>query len=140
MEFFLSWQTICRTIGIEYDERIFNSAMKNLKTAVSSGKVSFEPASAESFAVPPEVDCCYFFNPFSETILQRVYSNILKSWYENPREIFLFFYYPSDEYIAALMKMDELMFLDEIDCRDLFGGCDERERILIFHLSWDNGN
>ncbi len=35
---------------------------------------------------------------------------------------FLFFYYPSDEYISYLMTVDELVFSDEIDCRDLFPG------------------
>lgn len=29
---------------------------------------------------------------------------------------------------------DQLMFYDEIDCRDLFPGNDEREKILIFEV------
>ncbi len=44
----------------------------------------------------------------------------------------LFFYYPSDEYVAYLMTMGELAFVDEVDCRDLFEGEDPRERILVF--------
>ena len=52
--------------------------------------------------------------------------------YQNPREILLFFYYPSDEYVGWLMTVDELMFVDEIDCRDLFEGENGRERILVF--------
>lgn len=51
------------------------------------------------------------------------------------REIFCcFFYYPSDEYLAWLMTVDELTFVDEIDCRDLFEGEDQRERIMIFEM------
>ena len=46
--------------------------------------------------------------------------------------ILLFFYYPSDEYISYLMTVEELDFLDEIDCRDLFPGRDMRERIMVF--------
>ena len=45
---------------------------------------------------------------------------MLDSWYEVPREIRLFFYYPSDEYLTYLMTVDELMFVDEIPCMDLF--------------------
>ena len=45
-----------------------------------------------------------------------------------------FFYYPDEAYVSSLMTMDELMFLDEIDCRDLFDNKDEREKILIFEL------
>ena len=84
--------------------------------------------------MPLSVNRCYFFNPFSLEILQKVMARILESWYENPREVFLFFYYPSDEYIAHLMTLEELDFYDEIECDDLFPGKDPRERILIFQL------
>ena len=46
----------------------------------------------------------------------------------------LFFYYPSDEYIVYLMTVDELSFVDEIDCCDLFPGEDVRERIMVFEI------
>ena len=58
----------------------------------------------------------------------------MESWYESPREIFLFFYYPADEYISCLMTVEELDFYDEIECADLFAGEDPRERIMIFQL------
>ena len=57
---------------------------------------------------------------------------IRKSYHEAPRRILLFFYYPSDEYVSFLMTVEELVFMDEIDCRDLFSGDDPRERIIIF--------
>lgn len=59
-------------------------------------------------------------------------SRIIDSYYAVPREILLFFYYPSDEYISFLMTVDELTFSDEIDCGDLFQEKDPRERIVIF--------
>ena len=59
---------------------------------------------------------------------------IRKSYYENPREMKLFFYYPSDEYVSYLMTVSELCFVDEIDCQDLFEGQNEREKILIFEM------
>lgn len=49
-------------------------------------------------------------------------ARLLESYYENPREIQLFFYYPSDAYISYLMTVPELEFLDEIDCMDLVSG------------------
>ena len=57
------------------------------------------------------------------------------SCYEKPREMLLFFYYPQDEYISYLMTVEELMFVDEIDCRDLFEGENPRERIVIFEVN-----
>ena len=130
--FFLSCQVKAKTIGIEYDERIYGSALENRHTA--KAKASFLLTRAEEYEVPPEVNRCYFFNPFSVEILHDVCARILESWYEHPREIFLFFYYPVDEYISYLMTVDELEFYDEIECDDLFAGKDPRERILIFQL------
>lgn len=146
--FFLSYQVRCRSIGIEYDERIYQGAMKNLATSYIGGKhsdsqmtvgyhekVAFFNEDARKYKVPPEVDRFYFFNPFSVEILQSVIERIRESYYEHPRQMFLFFYYPSDEYISYLMTVDELIFEDEIDCRDLFDGGDDRERIVVFGVS-----
>ena len=132
--FFLSYRTRARTIGIEYDEHIYEDALNNRKSTVSRMKPDFVLIRAEEYEVPPEVNRCYFFNPFSVEILQKVMARITESWYEHPREIFLFFYYPADEYAAYLMTVDELEFYDEIECDDLFEGNDPRERILIFQL------
>lgn len=132
VDFFLSWQLRCRTIGVEYDERIYDKAVENQKTAVSAERTTFKLTDAEHFAVPESVDRIYFFNPFSLELLRKVLGRILESWYGAPRKILFFFYYPSDEYISYLMTVDELDFLDEIDCRDLFPGDDPRERIIIF--------
>lgn len=135
VDFFLSYQTRCRSIGIEYDERIYQKAVENKDKAVSGGRTSMELANAEIFAVPEIADRMYFFNPFSVEILEKVMARILESYYQNPRAIQLFFYYPSDEYISYLMTIDELMFVDEISCNDLFPGQDPRERIVIFEMS-----
>ena len=134
VDFFLSYRTKAQTIGIEYDEHIYQGALENLKNVISRVKPQFVLANAETYDVPAEVNRCYFFNPFSVEILHKVMSRIIESYYENSREIFLFFYYPSDEYIAYLMTMDELDFYDEIECDDLFEGSDPRERIMIFQL------
>jgi SAM-dependent methyltransferase len=130
--FFLSDRGGAKTIGIEYDERIYKSALENQKTA--KAKADFALTWAEEYEVPPDVNRCYFFNPFSAEILHKVMARIIESYYENPREAFLFFYYPADEYISYLMTVDELEFYDEIECDDLFPGKDPRERITIFQL------
>lgn len=134
VDFFLSWQTRCRSIGIEYNERIYEKAVENQNISSTSGRVTFQAVDAGEFPVPESVDRIYFFNPFSLEILQKVISRIRDSYYEAPREILLFFYYPSDEYISFLMTVNELTFYDEIDCGDLYDGKDRRERIVIFKM------
>ena len=132
--FFLSYRTKAKTIGIEYDDRILDIALENQKSTISRVKPDFVLTRAEEYEVPPDVNRCYFFNPFSVEILRKVMARIIESHYEHPRELFLFFYYPSDEYISYLMTVDELEFYDEIECDDLFEGHDLRERIMIFQL------
>ena len=132
--FFLSYRTKAQTRGIEYDDRIYESALENQKTTISRIKPDFVLTRAEEYVVPAEVNRCYFFNPFSVEILHKVMARIIESWYEATRDIFLFFYYPSDEFLAYLMSVDELEFYDEIECEDLFPGNDPRERVMIFWL------
>jgi SAM-dependent methyltransferase len=132
VDFFLSYQTRAKTIGIEYDERIFQAAVENQKNAVSGARTEFVLARAEEYEVPNEVTVCYFFNPFSIELLRKVMARIAESYYASPREITLCFYYPSEEYISYLMTVEEIEFFDEINCGDLFDNNDAREQIMIF--------
>lgn len=131
--FFLNYVTGCKATGLEYDTHIFGQAQENQKTYIKRQNVKFVCADAESYVITDE-DCFYFFNPFSVEILQSVIGKILDAYYNEPRQMRLFFYYPNDEYVACLMTMYELMFLDEIDCQDLFEGNNPRERILVFEI------
>lgn len=132
--FYLSYQTRCRAIGIEYDETIYQKAIANKETAVAGNRTSFILCGAENYEVPGDVDRCYFFNPFSVEIFHTVLAKLYESYYEKPRELLLFFYYPSEDYISSLMTQEQLMFYDEIDTSDLFPGDDNRERIMIFKV------
>lgn len=134
VDFFLSYQTRSKTIGIEYDERIYRGAIENKGTAVAGSHAEFVLTRAEEYDVPPEVNRCYFFNPFAVELLRKVMAKMIASYYDSPREMFLFFYYPSEEYISYLMTVDELEFYDEIACGDLFEGNDPREQIMIFRI------
>lgn len=140
VDFFLNYQTRAKTIGIEYDERIYQSLLENQKTAITEKsayadkKAVFFLERAEGYEVPEEVTCCYFFNPFSVELLQKVIARVVESYYRKPRKIQLFFYYPSEEYISYLMTVNELQFEDEIDCSDIGDGEKQRERIVIFAI------
>ena len=136
--FFLADCTKTKSIGVEYDARIYREAVENQRTASVGARTAFVLTRAEEYAVPEEVNRCYFFNPFSVEILRKVMARILASYYEAPRELFLFFYYPSDEFVSYLMTVEELEFYDEIECDDLFQGKNQRERILIFTVPYSS--
>lgn len=131
--FFLNNQLKCSVMGIDFDERMCGYAQKNGLRYGGEKEVKFICDAAEKYEIE-EADVFYFFNPFSVEILQSVIGKIKKSYYENPREMRLFFYYSSDEYLSYLMTVPELCFLDEIDCADLFEDKNERERIMIFEI------
>lgn len=131
---FLAYQTKCHSIGIEYDERIYERAMANKESCSSGSRVEFICSDAKVYDVPSEVNRIFFFNPFSVVLLRSILKKVYESYYESPRQIFLMFYYPSPEYMECLMSESELTLVDEIDCGDLFMGSDERERIVVFGI------
>ena len=133
--FFLNNQIGCKVWGIDFDERMHTLAQENQKKYGDNSLIEFGCIGAEKYEIE-NADCFYFFNPFSVEVLKSVIGKIKASYYENPREMKLFFYYPSDEYVSYLMTVPELCFMDEIDCQDLFEGKNEREKILIFELSF----
>ena len=131
--FFLNKKLNCRVIGIDFDKKMYFSALENKKNYGNQSQIQFICMDAENYEIL-NADSFYFFHPFSIEILRAVIGKIRKSYYANPREIKLFFYYPSDEYVSLLMSISDLCFLDEIDCQDLFEGKNKKERILIFEM------
>lgn len=134
VSFYLAYETGCKAVGVEYDERMYRKAIANHENFPKPYNVSFECVNAKEYVVPEDVNCCYFFNPFSKEVLASVLQNIKDSYLRNPREILLIFYYPSYEYIGVLTTDDQLDFIDEIDCSNLFSKEDKRERVLIFGM------
>ncbi len=128
----------CATIGIEVETDFYNDAVGNLNsygetTGKSTENIFLVHTRAQTYEVPEDVTACFFFNPFSSDILKNVIPQILKSEERSPRRIRLFFYYPSSAYIAYLSSVERLMFMDEIDCADLFPGEDDsRNRIMVY--------
>ena len=136
--FFMASQTGCRATGIEYDYDLYGEALKNLRRSRLPDRyktgVRIVCADARTYHVRDE-NRFYFFNPFGGEILQIVIGRIRQSYYEHPRQIYLFFYYPYDDAAAALMTAEGLSFVDEIDCSDLYDVYDSHERILVFEFA-----
>ncbi len=134
---FLCARTGCRATGIEFDRALYEQACRNLTRAkipsAYKNSIRLICEDARKYRVKEE-DCFYFFNPFSDDILKIVLCRIRESYYENPRQLYLFFYYPFESEVSLLMRQDDLMFVDEIDCTGLYEEYDKRERILIFEM------
>ncbi len=129
----------CRVTGVECMEKFCQDALHNLEKykdgeADAGTNIGFVCARAQDYPVPDDVTSAFFFNPFSVSIMRSVLDRLLESYDRNPRYIRMFFYYPSDAYIAYLSCVDEVMFEDEIDCTDLFKENDPRNRVIIFSI------
>ena len=69
--FFISYQTRAKTIGIEYDERIYGTALENQKTAMSANRVSFVLGKAEDYKLPVKLMLVIFLIHFQLIYLAR---------------------------------------------------------------------
>ena len=134
VSFFLAYQTGCKTLGIEYDERLIYRAEANQKRALSGNRTQFVHQNALDFSVPLEATRAFFFNHFSVAILETVLGHILTSFDERERDFLLFFYYPSGDYESFLQGHKRLELVEEIPCYDLFEEPNARERILVYKI------
>ena len=144
-------RTGCRASGVEVVRKFYEKAKKNLEAyegflaeqgrarGGDANAVDFYNQKAQDFVLPQTANRLFFFNPFHPKTFQSVMANILESYRAHPRGIRMYFYYPQDSYIAYLSTLPEVMFVDEIDCTDLFPEEDQRNRIMIFELEGDDG-
>ncbi|MBP3851345.1 MAG: class I SAM-dependent methyltransferase [Erysipelotrichaceae bacterium] len=131
--FFLSDQVRCQTKGVDFSQEMIEAAEANKLHFDKKEYVRFACEYAEKTEITDE-DAFFFFNPFSYDILKPVLARIIASWYAHPRDVKLFFYYPSPAYLVTLFTTGEMRFVDEIDCQDLFAQSDDRERVVIFEI------
>lgn len=132
---FMANQTRCHSIGIEYDERLYERAIVNGESTAAKNRVSFVLGDAATFTLPDNADRCFFFNPFALHTIKRVLGNIFDSLYHHPREILLFFYYVNEEVENFLNNHVRLEAEEIIQCGDLFQEHDEKERILVYRVN-----
>ena len=133
VDFFVAFHTKCHAIGIEYNPRLYERALQNRKQALSGNRTEFILGDAVDFLVTPAVDRAFFFNPFCTDILCQVLDDLRESYKRSPRNMLLFFYYPSASYVEMLKMREEIEFLEEIDCSDLFPH-NGREYILVVKM------
>ena len=134
VDFFLAYLTKAKMIGVEIDERLYKAALENHKKAISSNKVEFVNSCASTYEIENDVTGAYFFNPFSTEILKEVINNLKESKKQVQRNIMLYFYYPSKEYVNFLEADSDLSFIEKIDCTEFFKKFDGRECVVVYSM------
>lgn len=137
---YLAYQARCRSIGVERDPLLLEAAQRNRRAApflqgpYAADRVAFELADAAMYDPPQEADRFYFFNPFSVEVFAQVLERIRRSLEDAPRAAAVLLYYPDDAYLGLLAQTHWLAADPDayIDCRNLFGGGDPRETVLVY--------
>ncbi len=133
VDFYLAYYLKCHMIGVEYDNRLFQRAISNLKDAKSKSRVEFVLKNASEYEIPNNAKALYFFNPFNISVLIDVINNLKESIKKNKRNVLLIFYYPSKKYLEYLNSEKDIKHIDDLDCKELFNN-DSREVISIYKI------
>jgi SAM-dependent methyltransferase len=134
LNFFLHYRFQTTVIGVEMNEFYYQEAVENRKNYLSEfhldgNQIKFEKCLAQDYAVHPQDNVFYFFNPFSVRIFIKVINNILRSFEEMNREIQLILYYAPEDYVFFLENQTSFRLEREI----VLPG-NAYEKILIYSL------
>jgi len=85
-----------RIVGLEFSEKLHGIAENNVTHFKSNmakcRNVELLCIDVMDYCLPDEPLVCYFCNPFDETLMTKVISNIRRSFLAKPREIFVVYY------------------------------------------------
>jgi SAM-dependent methyltransferase len=87
-----------KVIGVEFSIELVEICRRNLEIfkAKSRSKTEFEilHMDASEYTIPAEANLLFLFNPFNEQLTNRVIENILRSYDQAPREVWVMHLYP----------------------------------------------
>ncbi|MEO5889425.1 MAG: class I SAM-dependent methyltransferase [Ferruginibacter sp.] len=86
-----------KVTGIDFSKEFCARADQNLaatKEKFPALEFSVINKDATITNIPADADCIFFFNPFDQFVMNKVTTNILKSYEKNPRDIFIIYLNP----------------------------------------------
>ncbi len=90
--------------GIDIAGELLSKGTQNLATYRKKNLHShFELvlSDATAYAIPPDAAVFYFFNPFGESIMQKVADNILESTRQYPRTVYVIYINPQHQAVFS---------------------------------------
>lgn len=78
--------------GVEYDEKLYKTCMKNMKKLKLTDGVSVTCGDARDYAHYGDYDVFYFFNPFKDEVMHTVMEKIIQQC--RGKEIMIIYYRP----------------------------------------------
>ena len=110
--------------GIELSEPLIRIAATNI-AAYARRRPDLVPielvqADAADCELPPAPCVLFFYDPFEESLMERIGRRVLDSFGANPRKIFVIYYSPACGHVF------EAPFMRRLDVTDLPGGAMNR--------------
>ncbi len=92
------------SIGIEFAKELHQKACENIqRLKVSSTKSFYQDAT--TYTPPKDVSVIYFFNPFDETVMQKVAQNIISQKDSYTNEVYIIYGNPSTDMLDNYFKL-----------------------------------
>jgi SAM-dependent methyltransferase len=79
-----------RVIGLDMSDGMIRVARDNLarnRKRFKCGQLEFVTVNVLQYAIPPDLNVCYFYNPFPRHVLESVIAGIKESAASHPREV-----------------------------------------------------
>lgn len=87
-----------RIIGVELSEKLLRIAEDNVRSYLRRTRkrnvIELVCRDAADYPLPPERSVLYFWNPFGETVLEKLLGNIQRSLAAAPREAYIVYLNP----------------------------------------------
>ncbi|MBI4761972.1 MAG: class I SAM-dependent methyltransferase [Chloroflexota bacterium] len=87
-----------KVIGVEFSIELVEICRRNLEVfkAKSRSKTEFEilHMDASEYEIPADANLMFFSNPFNEAVTEKVIGNILRSYDQTPREVWVVHLHP----------------------------------------------
>lgn len=100
-----------QSIGVEFDESLFQSAESNRVASRFHDKVLFVHQDASAFMIPDDANVFFFFNPFGSATMSNVIERIEMSLESAPRKICIIYFNPMFQ--DALQSSSKLKLMEE---------------------------
>lgn len=107
--------------GIEFSPELCNAAKENLKEITKEFPdvdLIIHCENAALYEIKKQEAIFTFFNPFDEAVMLPVVKNILKSFKENPREITVVYFNPTEKEIFLSAGFQEVWYYQKMEYLD----------------------
>lgn len=106
-----------RVTGVDFAEELCREAAGNchkLITKFPNLQYRIIHQDAAEYTFEDNMDVIYFFNPFDETIMQQVVTNLLASLQKRPRALFVIYINPQHKNLFILAGFTEVYYIKKI--------------------------